>query len=106
MSIVELPLQTGLSAYRSTVEIEGVRYVFNYYFNQRQNNWFLDILRPDNSPILVGTPLQTKVDLTRNALHLDIPKGLFYAYDTLGKGHDATLKDLGDRVKLVYEELN
>lgn len=104
MSVLKIPIRNDLNAFKEFVTIEGVVYVFQFYFNQREGLWLADILDEEENPRLVGIPVQTGIPLTLNFKHLDIPKGLLFAFDIQGKGKDADTEDFGDRVLLLYEE--
>jgi len=106
MALLEIPTQNNLPVFQESVEIEGVLYNLFFYFNRRQNLWFLDFLDLDEQPIYVGIPLQSGIDLTPYARHLSIPKGLFLAFDSLGLNKDAEEDNLGERVRMLYEESN
>jgi hypothetical protein len=104
MAVLEIPVRSDLNAFKEFITIEGVVYIFQFYFNQRTSLWFADILDDNENPILVGIPVQTNIPLNLIFKHLDIPKGLLFAFDIQGKGKDADASDFGDRVLLLYEE--
>lgn len=104
MAVLEIPVQNDLGAFREFVTLEGTLYIFDFYFNQRQNLWFMDILDDNELPQLVGIPIQTNVPHTIHLKYLNIPQGTFVAFDVQGQEKEADTDDFGVRVKLLYEE--
>ena len=104
MAILEIPIRNDLNAFKEFITIEGVVYVFQFYFNPRAKLWFVDVLDEEENSRLLGIPIQTNVPLTLNFKHLDIPKGFLFAIDIQGKGKDANYDDFGKRILFLYEE--
>jgi hypothetical protein len=53
---VELPLFTDLK-YRYGISLEGVAWQFTFYWNSRAKQWHMDILREDQTPLVLGIPM-------------------------------------------------
>ena len=104
MALLEVPTKSELLKYRETVTFENINFILEFSFNNRLELWVMNILDIESNDLLNGIPLQTDVDLTPYANHLNIPKGLFLLFDTEGIQKDANVEDLGQRVRFYYEE--
>ena len=104
MAILEIPIQNNLLAFKELVTLEGTVYVLNFYFNQRQNLWLMDILDENENPQLSGVLIQTNVPQTIHLKHQNIPQGTFLPFDIQGASKEADTEDFGIRIKLLYEE--
>ncbi|MCP4051082.1 MAG: hypothetical protein GY730_10300 [bacterium] len=105
MAILEIPIQKDLLAFKEQITLESTLYVFDFYFNQRQNLWFMDILDENDNPQLSGVPIQTNVPQTIHLKHQNIPPGILLPFDIQGEKKDADADDFGIRIKLLYEEV-
>jgi hypothetical protein len=104
MAILTIPTRKDLFAYSLDVTLEGTTYRFEFKFNSRKERWSFDIQDQAGNDILVGIPALTNVDLTAQYQHLGIPKGIFLFFDTEGEEKNAGQFELGDRIKMLYEE--
>lgn len=103
-TVVEIPVRNDLEAYSFTIELDGTNYVLSFRFNVRMDRWAMDIAKTDGTVVLAGVVLETGVDLTGRYVSDSLPPGRFLAYDESGQGMNAGRYDLGDSVKLLYEE--
>lgn len=78
------------------------RYVWILRWNSRAGAWYLDVLDDDESPIRVGIRVVLGTALGRRCVDARFPPGVLYAVDTSGARREATLDDLGTRVKLYF----
>jgi len=104
MSIIEIPVRSDIPFYDMEITLERTAYFLEFYFNKRKDRWMMDILNQEKMPILVGTPLLTNVELLDKFAFEDTPPGLFLVLDLEGEQLNPGRNDLGDRVKLIYEE--
>lgn len=104
MALREIPLTSLYPAYQQRVDLEAATYVIGLRFNERANLWFLDIMDADGNPIVMGTPLQSNLDLIKRFKDVRLPGGRFTAVDSSGQNQDATVETLGEVVRLLYDE--
>lgn len=60
---VSLPLYSD-SDYQYSVSLEGNAYVLRIYYNTRCKQWFFDLLRDDNTPIILSQALVALFPIT------------------------------------------
>lgn len=53
---VSLPLYSD-SDYQYSVSLEGNSYILRIYYTTRCKQWFFDLLRDDNTPVILGEAL-------------------------------------------------
>lgn len=104
MAILNIPVRNDLPAYEFRIILEGSSFYFRFKFNRRRDRWLLDFLDEDKGQVLLGIAMLTDVNIVGRFLHLDIPPGLFLVFDSEGKQLNPGQFDMGDRVKLLYEE--
>lgn len=104
MAILQLPVRSDLAAYSFAIQLELVRYQFNFRFNDRLGLWIMDVAKSDGTLVVAGIPVQTDVDLIGRFEYPDMPPGLLLAYDETGNSKDAGRNDLGESVTLLYQE--
>jgi len=106
MSNFEIPVRSDIPFYDMEVTLNGTAFFLEFYFNRRKDRWYMNIRDQDKEPLLMGTPLLTNVDLlTIFVSNEALPLGLFLIIDTEGTQLNAGEFDLGDRVKLGYNDL-
>lgn len=104
MAVLELPVRSDFKAYSFQTELDGVVYTLTFRFNDRMSLWVMDIGDSSGNEILNGILLQTDVALTDQYVKEDLPPGRFICIDESGESKDAGVDDLGNDVKLLYEE--
>jgi hypothetical protein len=105
MSFIAIPLDTsGLLYYDELVPIEGVEYLFEFYWNARDTLLYLSLYDQDQNPIASGIPLVVNWNLLRRFRGLpNVPPGLLMAVDSSGNNLDAAaVTDYGNRIQLIY----
>lgn len=106
MAVFEIPLpQTNGAEFRFSTDLSGVRYVFRFYFNERDQSWAIDMMDPTESPIMHGMRAITHYDLLAQVTDPRKPLGYLMLIDTSGKYLPPGRNDLGARVKLTYNDL-
>ena len=105
MGVLTIPARPGVPHQRLFVELEGVTYGLALRWNETAGAWFANLLDRDGTVLLAGKRVALGIPLTlRAAYDRRLPPGGLLAIDTTGKGLEATLDDLGSRVKLLYVE--
>lgn len=107
MSVQELPVRSDFKAYTFQIDLDGQTYTLTFRFNTRINLWVMDIADAVGTIIRGGAGLviQTNVPLTdQYQSNSSLPPGRFIAIDETGQNRDAGTDDLGNDIKLVYEE--
>ena len=97
-----IPTRQDAAHYQFPVELEGVVFGLEFYWNARDASWYLTILDAEGVPLLSSRKLVLDLPLTARYRDLRLPRGEFVVLDTTGQGLEAGLKDLGTRVLLVY----
>jgi hypothetical protein len=104
MALIEIPTRSDLKAYEMQLELDGVTYTLGFRFNERLGLWVMDIGDANENDLLNGIPLLTNVPLTDDYVAEGLPPGRFICEDTTGQSRDAGAEDLGNGVRLLYEE--
>lgn len=104
MALIEVPTRSDLKAYEMQVELQGITYTLNFRYNERMDRWLLDIADSIGVELLNGIVLLTNVPLTDDYVIAGLPPGRFICEDTTGQNKDAGADDLGNDVRLLYEE--
>jgi hypothetical protein len=108
MGLVEIPTNNTLPSYQQSVQLDGVTYIIQLYFNPRQNNgagkWEIS-LSDKNGNLLVGpVPITVNWPLFDRFVDLVTLPGMIFAFDTTGNNNDPGQFDLGAGVRLYYLE--
>lgn len=105
MSMLEIPLFPGVSAYSEQVTLDGVLYTLRVRWNTRLSAWFLEIY--DLADVLLVPPRRCVVGSAMfNAFRYIVgaPPGNAIAFDTVQRQIDPGFDDFGTRVLLIYRE--
>lgn len=106
-----LPLRPSIPSYRfsTTLEVYGERgetvpalFIVDMRWNSRAGSWFMDLLKPDETPIRYGMRVVLGAILGGRCASRDFPAGALMAMDLSGEGREATLDDIGSRVVVYY----
>lgn len=65
MMYVKLPLYAD-NDYRYTVSLERVSYSIRIYFNERMQNWILDLRYSDGTPLVLGAAMKPNYPMFRD----------------------------------------
>lgn len=104
MAQLEIPVRSDFKAYSFQIDLEGTVYTLRFRFNQRMERWIMDIATAADEDILNGIVVLTGVPLTDKYVYETLPPGRFIAIDQSGEGRNAGADDLGNDVRLIYEE--
>lgn len=104
MSLQIINRYSNALAWRATIPIEGVEYVFDFYWSTRETKWYLSLYNQDNTPLALWMALNVSTAPLRRFRSQDnIPPGMLLVCDTTGQGEEMTApEDLGERVILGY----
>lgn len=103
MATLELPVRSDVKAYSFSLELDGLLYTFRFRFNDRTGLWSMDIADSIDNDILNGVSLLINVpliDVTKTLL----PPGEFILIDETGEDRNPGADDLGNDIKLLYQE--
>jgi len=87
---------------RQRTVLDGVEYEILFRYNARESNWYFSLLDTNGNFIATWRKLVVNYPLLQGDVGQDIPPGFLYNLDRTISGDEATLKDLGDRVVLMY----
>lgn len=106
----ELPIDSDSPNYTMGIVIENIGYTFAVIWNegrppQLAGAWYFDLLDESGdteNPIASGIKIVLGALLGGNCTDPRFPNGAFFASDISGKNADATINDLGTRVKVYF----
>lgn len=103
MSAVLIPITVEGPYFAFSVELEGITYQLVFRWNDRPQQWVIDVLDGGGTALVQGVRGVIDVPLLlRFGPRADLPPGWLFLVDTTGQQLDATLDDLGSRVQLFY----
>lgn len=97
-----IPLIPSVPNYRMNVVLDGTTYVMDVRWNGRDEAWYFDLSKADETIMLAGIKIVLGALLGIRSVDTDWPRGIFSAIDQSGAGIDATLDDIGVRVLMTY----
>jgi hypothetical protein len=100
--ISTLPFVPSVPFYRFSVLLENAVYVFDVRWNSRAEQWAFDISEEDGTAIIHGAVVVLGAYMGRTSAHQLLMGGVLVARDTSNESREATLDDLGTRVKVLY----
>lgn len=113
MADIELPLDAATPNYDVSITIDGVSFIFHMRWSQRAFDsainggagWFMSIHDVADKPIVTGARVVLGALFFRRSRDPRLPAGTFFASDLSGEDREATLTDLGERVKIYFRPL-
>jgi hypothetical protein len=99
---VTLPLVVDTPYFEVEAQLDGVLYAFEFRWNARVGQWFLNLADAVRDPIVSGVAVVVDWPLMRRSADPRMPPGALFAVDTTDTQTDPGLSDLGRRVMLVY----
>jgi len=97
MAVIEMPVRADLPAFTFKQDLEGTVFTFDFRFNVRFNNWIMDISDEQGNPIILGTPVQTDVDILSRFIFDGLPPGQFVVIDETGAQRNPDRENFGWR---------
>lgn len=105
MSTVQIPVNFGLPAFRAVYELDGVPYGFSFRINRRDLAWRATIDR-DREVLLYNVKIVQYTDLLLQNKHdTRLPQGVLRVIDLESQDVEPDEENFGDRVILVYDEV-
>ena len=98
-----IPTSTTLGRYRFSIVLTDVVFTFAFAFNRRDDHWYMSLLDSAGDPVRQGIRVTPNFPLLRQLTQQGRPAGEIYAIDPQGN-LEPGLEDLGDQVKLTYED--
>jgi len=98
----DLPLIPSVANYRFNTSLDGVAYIIDVRFNDRESAWYMNLLAEDETPIRQGMKLVLGTLIGGRSASASFPQGSFAMLDQSGEKADADFDDLGVRVLLQF----
>lgn len=104
MSVLLIGRYSDALAWDATIPLEGVEYLFSFYWSTRASKWYLSIYNQSEQPLALWMALNVNVaPLRRFRAQDNIPPGVLVVSDTTGQGREIeSPEELGARVILGY----
>lgn len=102
--LIDTSSATTFKAFSEIVPIEGTEYLFQFYWSDREQAWYLSIANQDETPLASWIRLVANSNLLRRFRSLGtVPPGYLMAWDSSGQDQEIAVQaDLGSRVLLAY----
>lgn len=101
-----VPIFSNVSSkFIMTSELNEEVFRLSFYWNTREEYWYMSILDPDNVPLLMDIKLVPNyILLTQYKAYSSLPKGDFILYDLEQNPAtgEATFDNLGKRYQLIF----
>lgn len=105
MATLTIPVSTDTDSQRLEVDLSGVTYLLRLRWNDRAGCYMLDLMTPDETPLLVGRAVRTNQDLLEGSrVGRSVPPGRIIPIDVSGRNEEPARGELGGKVLLVYQE--
>jgi hypothetical protein len=98
-----IPTRTDLGRYRFSIELSETVFNLRLVFNRRDEHWYLDVREGDDDAVRLSIRITPNWPLLRQVAQLSRPDGEIFAIDPQGN-LEPGLEDLGEQVKLTYED--
>jgi len=104
MASVELPTRRDLPAYNYRIDLDGTTYTLYFNYNDRMGKWMVAVGDEQGAVIIGYVPIIVNWPLFNRFKDDALPPGTLAAYDSANTNLDPGRFDLGERVRMVYEE--
>jgi hypothetical protein len=106
MAYLLIPVRHDIYAYRMTIILDGADYDILFRMNDRDGFWYTSIYNTvTGDAILEGVRLVNGTDLLAQYRAMNgLPAGKFHVGETSGLLIEPDENNIGDEVKLIYEE--
>lgn len=106
MAIWDIPCAqaatSGKSWWKQQTALDGVLYLFEFQWTQRDGAWVMHLSDVTGSPIAVGIKLLPLFDLLRTVIDTRRPVGRLQLWDLAGTQQNPTFSTLGTQYQLRY----
>lgn len=102
MSVRRINIPSATSKFQQVVQMDGVSYTLVFRWNERAAHWFLTIRNSAGDNLVTGRKLVADVPFAAHETIAGFMPGTLWVRDVSGQGIDPGLRDLDDRVVLMY----
>ena len=105
MAVFDLPTSSGDNVFPNyvfEVELDGVLFKLDLFFNSRQVTWFMNLRDANGVLLRAGIPVISGFPLLKRMVQQSRPEGVIMAVPVSGKIDAASLEQLGLDVILTY----
>jgi len=104
MPYYNINIAPNIPQFSQQVSLDGVVYTLDFFYNTREDSWYLSILDVELTPIISARKMVADWPIMWRSRSASKPPGELWVIDESGAGLDPSLSDLGDRVKLLYAD--
>lgn len=106
MSAFMIPTATD-PFYSQVTDFDGIDYLLEFRYNQRENAWYFDISLADETKLFSGIKVEIGANLLGRFSDIRLPQGQLFAVASGNDESTAGLLELGidSRVTLVYVDV-
>lgn len=97
-----IPTTSRLSSFTQIVTLDGEQYGLRFLWNARAERWFLSVSDAEGLPLITGRKLCSDRPWAAHETLATAPPGKLWVYATGGGDADPGLRDLGERVAMMY----
>jgi len=103
MSMFLIPTSTD-PFYSQITDFDGIDYLLEFRYNQRENAWYFSISLADETLLFSGIKVEIGANLLERFSDVRLPQGTLFALESGNDTSTAGLLELGidSRVTLVY----
>lgn len=99
-----IPLESEDPSFKIKTILQDIELVLRFDWNTRQEKWHISFYNSEESPLILGIPLNIDSEIIGRFKIDGMPKGKMILFDTSLKNIECGRSDLGDRCKLIYVE--
>lgn len=81
MAIVSIPLSPVETDYTQRVILDGVEFVFRFFYSEREQRWYFDLATNEETQIVAGLKLVPGIDLLKRVVSDEKPQGTLFLLD-------------------------
>ena len=104
MALIEIPIETDGQDFEFNTTLNNQLFWFQFKYNVRQDRWVFHLLDADKVPIRQGVPVVTGYPVLNRVQDVRAPLGQLMFIDAAKTGLPPSYDELGQRVKMVYQE--
>ncbi len=105
MTVLIIPTFPSLPSYRQRTVLDGVEFILDFRFAERERRWYLDIRKSTGQLLSGAIKLVSNFEfLASRRVSADLPAGELMVVDLRPTPADPGFDELGDVVQLIYRE--
>lgn len=93
-----------LGKYVYTVDLDGVDYQIDTYYNDREDSWYFNLLDTEGTILRAGVKIVSNFLLLRLMVTEPRPAGELLCINTIPGAEDPTIEDFGVDAVMAYEQ--